>query len=108
MQVLIANGFPNSILVNGQQDGPPRYFVSSAALLFLTNHTGDSAIINESANIKKSRNNNKTKYIQNRKSMEEVTVNKLRRSERVKENDREQQRQRQTRSHKRVEVAKRR
>ena len=119
MQLLIANGFPNTIPVNGPQDGPPRYFVSSAAMLFISNHTGNnSTIIDDSANIQTGNNstiNNesgniqiskKTKYGRKRNSIDEATVQKPRRSGRVRENDLE--RQRQTRSQKRVEAAKKR
>lgn len=32
MQMLIANGYPNTIPINGPNDGPPRYYVPVAAL----------------------------------------------------------------------------
>lgn len=108
MQVLIANGFPNTIPVNGPQDGPPKYFVSAAAITFLSNYNEVHSTSNDidSTNNNKSTNNKKTKNGRNSKSMEEVTVRKPRRSERRKENDKDQQRQ--TRSQKRADRGKKR
>ena len=106
MQLLIANGFPNTIPVNGPQDGPPKYFVSAAAIQFLSNQTRVHSTSDDivSSKIDKSTNAN-TKYGGTHKSNEEVTVQRPRRSERVKENDKTQQRQ--TRSQKREGAKKR-
>ena len=45
MQILIANGFPNALPINGPNEGPPKYIVSAAALRFLSNLTGDTSTI---------------------------------------------------------------
>ena len=104
MQVLIANGFPNAIPVNGPQDGPPRYLVTAAAIQFLSNQAGNISTVNNALeNIENSSTKKKNKSSRKRKSIEVAVP---RRSGRVRENDKDQQRQ--TRSQKQVEVAKKR
>lgn len=107
MQLLIANGFQNTIPVNGPQDGPPKYFVSAAAIDFLSNLTRVESTSDDIVpeNIVKSTNIN-TKGGRKHKSNREVTVDKPRRSERVRENDKGQERK--TRSRGRVDGAKKR
>lgn len=105
MQLLIANGFPNTIPVNGPQDGPPQYFVTTAAMQFLSNHTeNNSTINNNSTDINDSTLNKKTENSRKHKSIEKATVQMPRRSGRFRENGKGQQRQ--TRSQNRVGVVK--
>lgn len=46
MRLLIGSGYENTILVNGPNDGPPKYYVSAAALKVLSQLTSTPSHIN--------------------------------------------------------------